>query len=219
MQDLARNGDREGMAAFVMRMRAIGIDDKRLFSAMEMTPRRAFVPADYQSAVWSARTVPIACGETLEGIDLQGRVLAALEPADGQRVLEIGTGSGYATAVLARLSGRVTSVERFKTLVADAQERLRTLGIANVVLKHGDAERAVEGEGPYDRIVVWAAFDALPRNFTDLLSSGGVMICAIGPSEDEQQLVKLTKVGSRFEREDLGRVRFQPLVRGVAARL
>ncbi|MCB1381953.1 MAG: protein-L-isoaspartate(D-aspartate) O-methyltransferase [Notoacmeibacter sp.] len=219
MQDLARIGDREGMASFVMRMRAIGIDDKRLFSAMEMTPRRAFVPAEFQSAVWSARTVPIACGETLEGIDLQGRVLAALEPADGQRVLEIGTGSGYSAAVLARLAGRVTSVERFRTLVTDAQERLRTLGLVNVVLKHGDAERAVEGEGPYDRILVWAAFDALPRNFTDLLSSGGVMVCAIGPAEEPQQLVKLTKIGSRFEREDLGKVRFQPLARGVAARL
>ena len=143
----------------------------------------------------------------------------ALEITGDNRILEIGTGSGYTAAVMARLGSRVTTVDRYRTLAADAQERFRTLGLTNIVQRHGDGERGLEGEGPFDRIAVWASFDALPRNFADLLSSGGIMVCAIGVPEERQILVKLTKVGSRFERVDLGHVRFQPLARGLAARL
>ncbi|MCB1426808.1 MAG: protein-L-isoaspartate(D-aspartate) O-methyltransferase [Zhengella sp.] len=209
----------EALAAFVLRMRAQGIDDKGLFAAIEATPRRAFVPAEYQLAAYGARSCPIACGETIEGLDLQARVLAGLGLQASHRVLEIGTGSGYTAAVMARLAGRVTTVDRFRTLIDQAGERFRTLGLTNILQRHGDAERAIEGEGPFDRIVVWAAFDSLPRAYADLLSSGGVMFAAIGGPEDVQSLARLTKIGSRFERDDVGQVRFQALARGVAAAL
>lgn len=209
----------EALAAFVLRMRAQGIDDKRLFAAIEATPRRAFIPAEHHVAAYASRSCPIACGESIEGLDLQARVLAALDLQPGHRVLEIGTGSGFSAAVMARLASRVTTVERFKTLVGQAGERFRALGLANVLPRHGDAEKAVEGEGPYDRIVVWAAFDSLPRGYADLLSSGGIMVAAVGGGEESQELVRLTKIGSRFERLDIGQVRFQALARGVAAAL
>ncbi|MAW87460.1 MAG: protein-L-isoaspartate(D-aspartate) O-methyltransferase [Phyllobacteriaceae bacterium] len=209
----------EALAAFVLRMRAQGIDDKRLFAAFEATPRRAFIPAEHQQAAYGSRSCPIPCGESIEGMDLQAGIINALDLQSGHRVLEIGTGSGFTAAVMARMASRVTTVERFRTLAGQAGERFRTLGLANVVHRHGDAERAVDGEGPYDRIVVWAAFDSLPRGYVDLLSSGGVMVAAIGGPEESQTLVRLTKVGSRFERSDFGEVRFQPLARGVAAAL
>lgn len=215
----APGSETEALAAFVLRMRAQGIDDKRLFAAIEAIPRRAFIPAEHQYAAYGARSCPIACGETIEGLDLQARLLSGLDLQGNHRVLEIGTGSGYTAAVMARMAGRVTSVERFRALFGEARDRFVTLNLPNILQRHGDAERAIEGEGPFDRIIVWAAFDALPRGYTDLLSSGGVMIAAIGGAEESQELVRLTKVGSRFERHDIGHVRFQPLIRGVAAAL
>lgn len=209
--------DREGFAAFLLRMRGRGIADKALLAAIEATPRRSFAPAQWQNAVWSERMIPIECGETLEGLDLQAFALASLQLAPGLRVLEIGTGSGYTAALMARLAARVVSVERYKRLLDQARGRLDALGIGNVILRQADGAKGLAGEGPFDRIISWASFDALPRHFVDQLSSGGVMIAPIGPPEDEQDLARLTKTGSRFERENLCQVRLQPLVEGVAA--
>lgn len=208
--------DREGFASFLLRMRARGISNRDLLAAIEATPRRSFVPAQWQNAVWSEGMIPIECGETLEGIDLQTRAIAALEPAAGQRVLEIGTGSGYTTAILGRLTGRILSVERFRTLAGLATRRLEALSLSNVVVRHADGSRGMPADGPFDRIIVWAAFDAHPRAFVDMLSTGGVMVAPIGPAEGTQALVRLSKVGSRFEREDIAEVRLQPLAQGMA---
>jgi protein-L-isoaspartate(D-aspartate) O-methyltransferase len=214
-----KDADREGFAAFLLRMRARGLADASLVSAIETAVRREFVPGQWQDAVWLDRMLPIPCGEAIEGIDLQARILSALLPLEGQRVLEIGTGSGFTAAVLGRLAGRVLSIERYRTLVNEAGPRLAARGLDNVILRHADGAAGAVGEGPFDRIVVWAAFENLPRHFVDQLASNGVMVCAIGPGDGEQTLVRLTKIGSRFDREDLGVVRFQPLATGVAARL
>ena len=132
-------------------------------------------------------------------------------------MLEVGTGSGFTAAVMARLAARVVTVERYKTLTEQARQRFEALGIVNAFVRQADGSQGLAAEGPFDRIVVWAAFDSLPRSFADQLSSGGVMIAPIGPDEGEQVLTKLTKIGSRFEREDIGTVRLQPIARSVAA--
>lgn len=209
--------DREGFAAFLLRLRGRGMVPKEMIEAFEATPRRAFIPAQWNAMAWSERMLPIECGETIEGADLQAAVIAALAIEPASRVLEIGTGSGYTAAVMARLAARVVTVERFKTLTELARQRVEALGIANAFVRQADGSNGLPGEGPFDRIVVWASFDGLPRAFVDQLSSGGVMIAPIGPGEGEQVLAKLTKLGSRFEREDLGPVRFQPMAQGVAA--
>ncbi len=211
-----RNGDREGFAALLLRMRAAGINDQELFSAIEATPRRSFVPVEWQGAVWQNRMVPIECGETLEGIDTQVRALAALGISPGQRVLEIGTGSGFTAAAMARLAGKVLTLERFRTLAEQARQRFSTLGLTNVVVRQADGAEGAAGEGPFDRVIAWAAYENMPRQFVDQLSTGGVMVAPIGPAEEVQALVRLTKVGSRFERQDIARVRLQPLAQGVA---
>jgi protein-L-isoaspartate(D-aspartate) O-methyltransferase len=211
--------DREGFAAFMLRMRAAGMPPRELLAALETTPRRTFVPSIWQSVAWSDRMVPIECGETIEGIDLQAAVIAALKLEPGHRVLEVGTGSGFTAAVMARLSARVVTVDRYRTLVEQAGQRFEALGISNAFVRQADASNGLPGEGPFDRIIAWAAFEALPRGFVDQLSTSGMMIAPIGLPEQAQVLAKLTKIGSRFEREDIARVRLQPIVRGLAAAL
>lgn len=160
--------------------------------------------------------LPIECGEAIEGADLQAAVIAALALESGHRVLEIGTGSGFTAAVMARLAGRVVTIDRYRTLVEQARMRFEALGISNVIVRQADGTVGLN-DGPFDRIVVWAAFDGVPRFLLDQLSSGGIVVAPIGPEEGEQVLAKLTKVGSRFEREDIGVVRLQPILSGVAA--
>lgn len=208
--------DQEAFAAFLLRMRGAGIVRKDLIAAFEATPRRAFVPGHWQSAAWSNRMVPIECGEAMEGVDLQARVLAALAIEPGNRILEIGTGSGYTAAVMARIAARVFTVDRFRTLIDQARQRFEALALTNILARQADGANGLPGEGPFDRIVVWSAFESLPRAFVDQLSSGGTMVAPIGPEEGEQVLVRLTKVGSRFEREDIGHARLQRIASGTA---
>jgi protein-L-isoaspartate(D-aspartate) O-methyltransferase len=209
--------DREGFAAFLLRLRGRGTVPKALIAAFEATPRRGFLAPHFHQIAWSDRMLPIECGEAIEGADMQAAVIAALAIEAGNRVLEIGTGSGYTSAVMSRLAARIVTVDRYKTLVEQARQRFEALGIGNVVVRQTDGSGGLPAEGPFDRIVAWAAFDSLPRFLLDQLSSGGIVIAPIGPEEGEQVLAKLTKVGSRFEREDIGMVRLQPILRSVAA--
>ncbi|TIT39228.1 MAG: protein-L-isoaspartate O-methyltransferase, partial [Mesorhizobium sp.] len=119
--------------------------------------------------------------------------------------------------VTTRDASRDITIDRYKTLTEQAKQRFEALGIGNVIVRQADGSNGLPNEGPFDRIVAWAAFDNLPRFLLDQLSSGGVVITPIGPEEGEQVLAKLTKVGSRFEREDIGIVRLQPILRSVAA--
>lgn len=210
---------REGFAAFLLRARSRGIPDNGLYAAIESVPRRQFVPDEYADEVWSGQSIPIPCGEAIEGIDLQARIVGSLEVAAGHRILEIGTGSGYTAAVMARMGAKVKSVDRYKTLVSASQERFVALGIGNAVSWQADGTKNMTGEGPFDRIVSWAAFSELPRKYVDLLATGGLMIAPIGPGDSEQRLAKLTKIGSRFERQDIGVARLQPFLPGIAAAL
>ncbi len=209
--------EREKFAALLLRMRAAGLDKRDLAAAIEATPRSAFVPAQWHAEAWSDRMVPIDCGEAIEGIDLQMRVLAALDVEPGQRVLEIGTGSGFTSAVIGRLAGRVLSVDRYKTLIDQARLRHESLGISNVILKQADGALGFPAEGPFDRIIAWAAYETLPRGFVDQLSTCGIMVAPIGPGDGVQVMEKLAKLGSRFDRSVVAEVRLQPMASGVAA--
>lgn len=212
-----QEAERERFAAFVMRMRAAGINHRPLMSAVEVTPRLDFVPAQWSADAWSDRMVPIECGEAIEGLDLQMRVLSALDLQPGHRVLEIGTGSGYTSAVMSRIAARVLTFDRYKTLVEKARRRHETLGVTNVLIRQADGSQGAMAEGPFDRIVAWAAYETLPRGFVDQLATGGIMVAPIGPAEEIQVMERLVKLGSRFEREVLANVRLQPMASGIAA--
>lgn len=208
--------EQEKFAAFLLRMRATGLDRRDVIAAIEATPRSAFVPAQWHNDAWCDRSIPIDCGQTIESLDLQVRVLVGLDLRADCRVLEIGCGSGFTAAIMARLCARVISLDRFRTLCEQARQNHEALGLTNIMVRQADGVQGLPAEGPFDRIVVWGAYEALPRGFVDQLSSGGVMVAAIGPGEEVQIVEKLTKVGSRFEREQLAQVRFQPLVAGIA---
>ncbi len=216
MDHWKRDTNREGLAAFLLRARARGLQDPGLLAAIESVPRAEFIDPQYAGLAWSSRSVPIPCGESIEGIDFQARVLSALAIESGHRLLEIGTGTGFTAAVMARLGARVKTIERYRTLVEAASRRFATHGFGGISLRQADGSRGLPGEGPFDRIVVWAAFETLPRHFVEQLASNGVMIAAVGPGDGPQELVRLTKIGSRFERARLETVRMQPLLHGEA---
>jgi protein-L-isoaspartate(D-aspartate) O-methyltransferase len=215
----ARLVEKEGFAALVLRLRAEGVSDIDLLTAVEQTPRSLFVPPQFAEQAYSSRTIPIECGAFVEGIDLAVRTLHSLRVKPGQRVLEVGTGSGFMTAVIARLAERVLTIDRYKTLTTNAQKRIESLGIRNVIVRQADGSAGLPGEGTFDRILVTAAFNSMPRFYADQLVSGGSMIAPLMISETECRLVRLTKTGSRFEREELFNSPYLPIVPRIASQL
>ncbi|CDM57542.1 MULTISPECIES: protein-L-isoaspartate(D-aspartate) O-methyltransferase [Rhizobium] len=215
----ARLVEKEGFAALVLRLRAEGVSDLDLLTAVEQTPRSLFVPPQFAEHAYSSRTIPIECGSFLEGVDLAVRILHHLKIKPGQRVLEVGTGSGFMSAVMARMAERVLTIDRYKTLTTNAQRRIDSLGLRNVIIRQADGSAGLQGEGTFDRIVVTAAFNSMPRFYTDQLVSGGSMIAPLMISENECRLVRLTKTGSRFEREELFDTPYLPIVPRLASQL
>jgi protein-L-isoaspartate(D-aspartate) O-methyltransferase len=211
--------EKEGFAALVLRLRSEGISDLDLLTAVEQTPRSQFVPAALTDDAYSSRTVPIDCGAFMEGADLAVRLLHRLQVKPGHRVLEIGTGSGFTAAVMGKIAERVLSVERYRTLVVQAQARMDALGLRNVVVRQADGSNGMPGEGTFDRILVTTAFVTLPRFYAEQLTHGGSMIAPLMGEDDICMMTRLTKTGSRFEREDLFPVPFLPIVPQVAAAL
>lgn len=215
----ARLAEKEGFAALVLRLRAEGISDLDLLTAVEQTQRSSFVPPQFADDAYSSRTIPIECGSFLEGIDFAVRILHHLKLKPGQRVLEIGTGSGFTAAVMGRIAERVLTIDRYKTLTSAAQRRMETLGLRSVIVRHADGSAGMQGEGTFDRILVTAAFNAMPRFYSDQLVSGGSMIAPLMISENECRMVRLTKTGSRFEREELFEAPYLPIVPRLASLL
>ncbi|SMC64683.1 protein-L-isoaspartate(D-aspartate) O-methyltransferase [Rhizobium sp. RU36D] len=211
--------EKEGFASLVLRLRAEGISDIDLLTAVEQTPRSQFVPPEFLEQAYSSRTLPIECGAFMEGADLAVRLIDRLKVKPGQRVLEIGTGSGFTAGVIGRLAERVISIDRFRTLTAAAQRRLDALGLRNVILRQADGSNGLPGEGTFDRIFSTTAFPGVPRFMAEQLVSGGVMLAPIILSEEQCVMVRLTKTGSRFEREDLFDVPYLPVIPKLAVHL
>ncbi|WP_284778298.1 protein-L-isoaspartate(D-aspartate) O-methyltransferase [Agrobacterium sp. lyk4-40-TYG-31] len=208
--------EREGFAALVLRLRAEGISDIDLLTAVEQTPRSQFVPAQFAEEAYSSRTIPIDCGAFMESADMVVKAVHRLQVKPGQRVLEIGTGSGFMTAILGRRSERVVSIDRYKTLVQLAQNRTDDLGLRNVVIRQADGTNGLVGEGTFDRIISTAAFTAMPRFFTEQIVSGGMMVAPIILEDGRCVMTRFSKTGSRFEREELFETPYLPMETHIA---
>jgi protein-L-isoaspartate(D-aspartate) O-methyltransferase len=206
---------REAVASLLLRLRTAGIMDKRLFKAFEAVPRQNFVPLIYLDVSYARGAFPIECGQIMTSGDQVAKTLLALELEDKHRVLEIGTGTGYQTALMSHLAGKITSIERYRTLADKARTRLETLSISNVHITHGDGRDGVPGS-LFDRIIINGALPEAPKMLSDQVASSGMIILPIGPADGAQKLTRLVKVGSRFNVEELFDVRMQPLEKGMS---
>ncbi|MCO6186147.1 protein-L-isoaspartate(D-aspartate) O-methyltransferase [Rhizobium sp. L1K21] len=202
-----------------MRLRADGVSNLALLKAVEATPREQFVSKAYADFVWSDRTIPLECGSFLEGADTMVKLLNLLDLKEGQRVLDIGTGSGFTAAVMARICERVLSIDRYRTLAESARRRLSKMGLTNIVTRQADGSRKLSGEGTFDRIFVSAAFDSMPRMFTEHLVSEGIMLAPMLREDGSVVMARFVKIGSRFDREDLFDIAYLPLASGLASTL
>jgi protein-L-isoaspartate(D-aspartate) O-methyltransferase len=187
------------------------VDDQRVLEAMRAVPREKFVPPEMANEAWDNAPLPIGSGQTISQPLVVARMCELLELKGGERVLDVGTGSGYHAAVLARLCGHVWSIERHAELSAQAAENLRAAGVANVTLVVGDGARGLPDAAPFDAInVAAAALSCVPAALEDQLAPGGRLVA---PVEDgDQRLIVVRRTDHDFERRSLERVRFVPLV-------
>jgi len=204
---------------FQLSLRRRGISDQAVLRAMEAVPRDRFVEPPDRDRAWRDAALPIACGQTISQPFVVAYMTEQLKLSPRLRVLEIGTGSGYQTAILARLCRDVVSVERFKTLADRARAKLAELGCGNVEVMVGDGLALPEGMGTFDRILVSAALPALPQPLLELLDPDGLLIAPVGPAHAVQTLVRVRRVADDYERKALLDVRFVPAIRGIAREL
>jgi protein-L-isoaspartate(D-aspartate) O-methyltransferase len=207
---------RRARQRLINRLRDRGITDEEVLAAMLETPRHWFVDEALASRAYEDSALPIGFGQTLS----QPHVVAWMTMAlfkDGPRarVLEIGTGSGYQVAVLARLAERVYSVERIGRLLEQARERIRALGLSNVRLKYDDGVLGWPRYAPFDAIMITAAAEQIPEPLVEQLSPGGRLLAPVGGSGGQQELFQLDRRAYGVERRSLGPVSFVPLLGGV----
>jgi protein-L-isoaspartate(D-aspartate) O-methyltransferase len=194
-------------------LRARGISDERVLAAMASVPRHEFVAEDYHEQAYEDHPVPIGEGQTLSQPYIVAIMLQALSLTGSEKVLEIGTGSGYQTALLAQLAGEVYSVERHASLAQSAENVLHRLGYGNVNVLVGDGSHGLPAQAPFDAIVVSAAAPRIPPPLFEQLREGGRMIVPVGPAH-AQQLQLVRKQQGRPVIDDLEGCRFVPLVGG-----
>lgn len=205
-----RTGERERMVEQQLRRR--GIEDRRVLDAVAVVPRERFVPPEQTGEAYEDRAVPVGEGQTLSQPYMVAVMTEALRLREGDRVLEIGTGSGYQTAVLAHLVERVYTIERLATLARGARSLLEELGMGNVVFRIGDGTLGWPEAAPFDRILITAAAPEVPKALQDQLDPrGGRLVVPVGDRR-LQRLVAIEREGDRYHRENLLECRFVPLV-------
>ncbi|MGO9445777.1 MAG: protein-L-isoaspartate(D-aspartate) O-methyltransferase [Thiobacillaceae bacterium] len=197
------------------RLRDQGIKDAMVLAAMGAIPRHLFVDEALQSRAYEDTPLPIGFGQTISSPYIVARMTElARNHRTLNRVLEVGAGCGYQSAVLAKLSKEVMAVERIASLVGKTRQRLRNLRIQNIKLKHGDGMNGLPEAAPFDAIVVSAAFAAVPAELKSQLAEGGRMVMPFG-IQDHQNLLVIERQGEQFLEERLEPVRFVPLLPGV----
>jgi len=192
-------------------IRRRGIRDVRVLSAMEAVPRHLFIPGEVRHRAYADEPLPIGEGQTISQPYIVAEMTAALRLSGSEKVLEIGTGSGYQTAILARLCREVVTIERLASLSADARARLAAMDAGNVSFVVGDGSLGSPEHAPFDRILSAAASPSVPAPWIAQLSEGGIIVLPVG-GRHEQELTRVTRVGDRIETAALGGCRFVPLV-------
>ena len=207
-----------GLMRLIFALRSHGVTDARVLDAIEKTPREAFLDGAFKSRALEDIPLPIACGQTISQPSIVGLMTQALEVTPRCKVLEVGAGSGYQAAILARRSRRVYTIERHRPLARRARALLeRELDLHNVTVICGDGAAGLPEQAPFDRIILTCAAEDTPSILLDQLRPGGIMVLPVGQTDDVQQLIKIRKTEDGPEYTELAPVRFVPLLEGVAA--
>ena len=205
----------EGPERLIAELRRDGIADDAVLQAISDTPRELFVPETFMRNAWDNTALPIGYHQTISQPLVVAMMTEALELNDRIKVLEIGTGSGYQAVILAKLCRRLYTIERHKPLLDAAEARFVRLGLHNITTLLSDGSKGWPAQAPFERIMVTAAAHDVPPVLVDQLAVGGIMVIPLGDHVSFQRLYKVIKTEDGFDMEDLGGVRFVPLVEGM----
>lgn len=205
----------EARMRFIYTLRSRGVTDARVLQAMERIDRRAFVTGVFADRAYEDMPLPIACGQTISQPSVVALMTEALQVGPRDKVLEVGTGSGYQAAILSQLARRVYTVERHRSLAQGAQALFDRLGLTNITAMVSDGSYGLPDLAPFDRIIVTAAAEDPPGPLLAQLRIGGIMIVPVGQSDTVQTLIRAIRHEDGYEYEELRAVRFVPLVEGL----
>ncbi len=200
---------------FLFALRSRGVTDTRVLHAMEKIDRGLFVRGIFAARAYDDTPLPIECGQTISQPSVVGLMTQALEVGPRDKVLEVGTGTGYQAAILSALARRVYTVDRYRRLTQAALGVFDALGLTNVIALNGDGSLGIPDQAPFDRILVTAAAEDTPGPLLAQLREGGIMVLPVGRSDAVQTLIKVRRTESGLEYEELLPVRFVPLLEGL----
>ena len=208
------NSNDEQKMQFILSIRSKGVVDNNVLKALETVNREQFLKGLFAQRAYEDTPLPIDCGQTISQPSIVGLMTQALRVTNRDKVLEIGTGSGYQTAILSKLARRIYSVERFKPLYEEARAIFRKLQLNNITSVWSDGSQGVVEQQPFDRIIVTAAAEDPPPTLLNQLKIGGIMVIPVGQSDEIQKLIRVERTEKNFKYEDLCDVRFVPLLEG-----
>jgi protein-L-isoaspartate(D-aspartate) O-methyltransferase len=201
---------------FMFALRSKGVTDSRVLTAMETIDRGQFVRGLFAERAYEDTPLPIACGQTISQPSVVGLMTQALDVSPRDKVLEVGTGSGYQAAILSQLARRVYTVERHRRLVAEAKTLFQQMDLSNVTAFTADGSHGLADQAPFDRIILTAAAEDAPGPLLAQLKVGGIMVLPVGQSDAVQSMIKVTRNEDGFDYQELRPVRFVPLLEGIA---
>ena len=208
------NSNDEQKMQFILSIRSKGVVDNNVLKALETVNREQFLKGLFAQRAYEDTPLPIECGQTISQPSIVGLMTQALRITNRDKILEIGTGSGYQTAILSKLARRIYSVERFKPLYEEARAIFRKLQLNNITSVWSDGSQGVVEQQPFDRIIVTAAAEDPPPTLLNQLKIGGIMVIPVGQSDEIQKLIRVERTEKNFKYEDLCDVRFVPLLEG-----
>lgn len=207
--------DAEAKMQFLFALRSKGVTDRNVLTAMERIDRGAFIQGYFEDRAYEDMPLPIACGQTISQPSVVGLMTQALQIGARDKVLEVGTGSGYQAAVLSLLARRVYTVDRHKRLVAAARKVFEAFELNNITAFTADGSHGLPDQAPFDRILVTAAAEDPPGPLLAQLKINGIMVVPVGQSDTVQHLIRVKRTETGFDYDELRPVRFVPLVEGL----
>jgi protein-L-isoaspartate(D-aspartate) O-methyltransferase len=207
--------DPETQMQFLFALRSKGVTDQRVLEAMENIDRSPFIKGLFNERAYEDMPLPIACGQTISQPSVVGIMTQALKIKPRDKILEVGTGSGYQAAILSKLARRVYTIDRHPRLVREASAIFKAMDLANVISMTGDGSHGLPDQAPFDRIIVTAAAEDPPGPLLAQLKIGGIMVVPVGQSDAVQTLIRVHRTDTGFEYDELRPVRFVPLLEGL----